>query len=425
MSEMLTYPVEGIHQFVIETLARDAVVRGIPDATALQIVCRAGDLPTAPQFIPEGHTVRFAYGAAERVQAPAGLAIVVKEALGDVRVQNLTGELNFEGVHGDLRLDTLAGPVIVAQADADIRAEAVADLHISGACDGDLRFANGGRLRAEEISGDVRVSAATEVRLSRVHGDLWAERIAGPLAIQAADGDVRLSEIAGPTALHAVSGDLRAGGLTAGLAADQVNGDVVLNGPFTATSNYTVAADGDMHVHLPADANVQLAVRAAGRIRSDITLAPTADGAPTYSATVGADGARLTLSGRGDVRITRAGAEAAQDGWGGRREKEDPFAEFATLGDRIRQQVSASLAAAGIDIETGDFKRLRGWRNIRGARPPTPPPPPPPPPPERPKPSERAKPAATTEEQLSVLKMLEEGRITPEEADALLKALGA
>lgn len=424
MSDILTYPAEGISRLTIETLARDATVRGMPDATAVQVTYRAGDRPAVPEFIPEGHGVRFSHGVAERVLAPAGLAITVKEALGDVRAQHLTAELSLEIVHGDLRLEALSGPVLIAQADADIRAEAVADLRILGACDGDLRFANGGSLSSEEVSGDVRISAATDVRLTRVHGDLWAEKLSAGLTVQGADGDARLSDIAGLVTLRTVAGDLRASGLAGGLVAPQVNGDAVLNGPFGAASGYTVAADGDVHVHLPADADVRLVARAAGRIRSDITLSPAADGTPTYSATVGAGATRLELTSGGDLRVTRAGAEeATRADWRGRRAKDEPFAEFANLGERIRQQVAASLASAGIDVETGEFKGSRSWRGWRGPRPPIPPEPPRPP--ERPKPPERARAAATAEEQLTILKMVEEGRITPEEADALLKALGA
>ncbi len=421
MSEVLTYPVEGISQLTIETLARDAAVRGMPDATAVQITYRAGDRPAVPEFIPEGRGVRFSHGVAERVLAPQGLAITVKEALGDVRAQNLTAELSLEAVHGDMRLEALTGPVFIDQADADIRAEAVADLRITGACDGDLRFANGGNLNAEEVSGDVRISSAADVQIRRVHGDLWAEKLSGGLTVQAADGDARINDIAGATTLRIVAGDLRGSSLAGGLAAGQVNGDAVLNGPFTAADGYTLAADGDVHVHLPADADVRLIARAAGRIRSDISLTPAADGTPTYSASVGAGATRLEFTSSGDLRVTRAGAEEVRKSWA-RHHKDDPVAEFANLGERIRQQVTASLASAGIDIETGEFKGNRGWRGFRPPRPPIPPVPPTPP--ERPKPPERAKPA-TTEEQLSILRMVEEGRITPEEADALLKALGA
>jgi hypothetical protein len=205
------------------------------------------------------------------------------------------------------------------------------------------------------------------------------------------------------------------------LNAPRINGDATLSGPFAPGDGYHLTADGDVHVRLPADADVRLIVNAAGRIRSDIGLTPTADGTPTYSALVGQGASKIAITCRGDLRITKVGAEESRAKWRERGKPEgDPFADLSGLGDRIRQQVSASLAAAGINVETGEInlgraERFRGWRGFRTA-------PPPPSPSQPPKPP---KPAATTEEQLAILKMVEAGRITPEEAEKLLRALGA
>jgi membrane peptidoglycan carboxypeptidase len=67
-------------------------------------------------------------------------------------------------------------------------------------------------------------------------------------------------------------------------------------------------------------------------------------------------------------------------------------------------------------METGEINVGRGGRGPRAPRPPAPP--------ERPKPPSPP-PSASAAEQMTILKMVEDGRITPEEADTLLKALGA
>lgn len=419
MSDLLTYPAEGISHLVIENLARAAIVRGAADATAIQITYVPGAGQAEPQFIANGPTVRFT-GVVARLQAPAALALTLKEAPGDLRVQGLTGDISVEAVRGDLRLAALTGKMLLLQADADVRAEDVGELHVLGACNGDLRF-NGGRLAVDAVSGDVRLNGAGDIRLGSVHGDLWAEKITGSLQTGRVAGDARLSGVAGPAALAALSGDLRADGLAGGLAAPQVRGDVVLHGPFSPAESYTVSADGDIHVHLPDEADVRLSVRATGRIRSDVPLTPAVDGTPVFSATVGQGAGQIILHGRGDLRITRAGTEDAggQPAAGRAQGPIHAMAELSGLGERIRQQVTASLAAAGINMETGEVNWSR--RGSRGGRPPAPPAPSAP---ERPK--RTAPPAgAAADEQLAILKMLEEGKITPEEAEALLKALGA
>jgi hypothetical protein len=83
------------------------------------------------------------------------------------------------------------------------------------------------------------------------------------------------------------------------------------------------------------------------------------------------------------------------------------MADLRNLGERIRQQVQASLAAAG--IAAPDAKPpVRPERS----RPPT---------------AERAKSAppkvASAEEQMAILNMVQSGAISPEEAELLLRSL--
>ncbi len=418
MSDHISYPAEGISHLVIGTMAPDATVRGTPGATAIQITYAAADGQAEPQFIPEGRTTRFT-GSVVRLVAPDTLAVTIKEALGDLRVQGLAGDLSLEAVHGDLRLEALAGKTLLLRADADVRAEGVGELHLLGTCDGDLRF-SGGRLAVDAVTGDVRLNGTGDIRLGRVHGDLSAEKVGGTLQIGSADGDARLSEVTGMATLAALAGDLRAAGLAGGLSAAQVRGDGVLYGPFAHAQSYTVSAHGDLHVHLPDDADVRLSVRATGRVRSDVPLTPANDGTPAFSATVGQGASQITLNGRGDLRITRAGtadaiphSERAAHNPG----PTHPAADLSGLGERIRQQVTASLASAGINVDTGEVNwSRRGFRAARPSAPPTPPPP-----------AERSKKAATAtaDEQLAILKMVEAGKITPEEAESLLRALEA
>ncbi len=414
MSNYITQPAEGIRHLIIEELTRDAQVRGAADATTIQLF-HAG---REPEFVLDGETARVTGAAVSRVFLPANVSLTVKLAPGDLRVQSLASEISLEAVYGDLRLVELAGVVRVAQVSGELRGDRVADLGVLGRCDGDLRFEAGGNLAVESVGGDVRLGDAADVRLGRVHGDLWAEKLRGGLQLNRGDGDARLSEIAGPVKLQALNGDLRGGGLTGGLAAAKVTGDVSLHGPFTNAEGYTLAAEGDIALDLPADADVRLSVNASGRIRSDPKLTPAADGSPVFTAAVGHGAVRVSLTAGGDLRIRQMGA-AAEPGEGEVRRgfRMERTVELGDLGERIRQRVYASLAAAGINVETGEVNL--GPRGTRPHKPPRPPAPP-----ERPRPP--APSAATmTDEQLAVLRMVESGKITAAQAELLLKAMGA
>ena len=428
MSDRISFPAAGLEHLIIEEMAPDAQVYGAPDSDAIEVNYQAsGGRADAPQLSVEDGQARIRDVLVIQAVIPSHLQATVKHAPGDLWVQQLAGDIYLESVQGDLRLAQLEGVAHVAHVDGSIRAEKVADLHLLGRCNGDLRIEQGGRFSAEAVAGDVRLRDVAEARLERVRGDLWAEKVSGSLQVSRADGDARLSEITGPVVIGSVAGDFRADALTAGLTAQRVSGDATLAGPFDgAEVGYALSAEADIRLHLPADADVRLTVHAGGRIRSDVQLTPASDGSPTFSATLGRGTHRIVLNSGSDLRIVHHGEAATQSGKTRRTSAAAADArpgvdvdELSGLGERIRQQVNASLAAAGISVPPGEAswgRRGRGGvAGSRGARPPGP---------ERQQ-SGVSAPAASLEEQTAVLQMLAEGKISAEEADVLLKALGA
>jgi hypothetical protein len=403
---MISYPAEGIERLVIEEMAADAHLLG-SDVAEIEIQ-PLGDEPNAREALAFEDDVLYCRGVAvRRLNVPSGIPVTVEQARGDLRVSGLDADVSLEDVQGTLRLMDLKGRTRLGHVSADIRAAKIADLQIAQACEGDLRIDTGESLSGELVTGDVRLRDVGSVRLGRVRGDLWMEQVRGALQVKRVDGDVRLNDLEGPVALQEILGDLRAAGLPGGLSAARVSGDVILNGPFTAEDGYELSADGDTSISLPAEADVRLVLRAGGRIRSDVTLTPTADGSPTYTAVLGRGSTRVNLTTGGDMRVAQAGA---RPGAGAQpRAQFDDIADLRNLGERIRQQVQASLAAAGIAPRDGEVPARR----------------------ERPRPpvGDRARSATaegvSAEEQMAILRMVETGAISPEEADILLKALEA
>jgi hypothetical protein len=412
VSDLSTFPATGINHLIIECMARDAMLEGRPGATAIEVVCPSTASGTGLDFSPEGETARLSGVAPIQVVVSASMTVTVKSARGDLRVQRFDGDVNLESVRGSLRLSDLSGVVRVAQVDADLRAQGVADLRVMGNCNGDLRFDKGEHLAAESVAGDARIHDLGDAQLGRLRGDLWAEEVRGALQVVGAEGDVRVAHIDGLVTLRAVTGDLRAVALTGGLSAPQISGDAVLQGPYRGDEPYSLEAEGDVVLHLPADADVRVAVKAGGRIRSEAPLVPATDGSASFTSTLGRGSARINLVSGGDLRI-----HSRVQG-GGREHSRAQFEaspDASHLGERIREQVSNSLAAAGIPVAAG----LLTWGGRERPRPPKEPKSSRSPGPERPRPA-----SATTKEQLAVLTMVEQGKITPGEADMLLKALG-
>ncbi len=121
--------------------------------------------------------------------------------------------------------------------------------------------------------------------------------------------------------------------------------------------------------------------------------------------------AEVRISGSGNVKVNAAQTLDVQISGSGTVK----YAGQPQLSQRISG--SGSIVHVATDgMETGEGKAGRSGRGSRGPRPPVSP--------ERPEPP-LLPPSASADEQMAILKMVEDGRITPEEADTLLKALGA
>jgi hypothetical protein len=427
-----TFPVDGIKHLIIEQATSGAKVRGEPEDAVVQVTYQAEDRAGMPEFSVEGETLAFRGGAAVRVTLPPYLALTIYEAAGELRVQDLSGGLTVEIVHGDLRLKGLTGSAHIGQIDGDLRAEDVLELRVAGGCGGDLRAQGGGNLSIESVGGDARLFALRSARLAQVVGDFWAESVTGTLEIVRAAGDVKLIEIGGFVALQQCSGDLQVVDLGGGMTAQSVQGDANLRGSFGGTEEYNLAAAGDITLTLTLAADLRLAAQAGGRMRSNIQLTPAPDGSPSFTATLGRGIGHVCLQSGGDLQIAQA--ERAKDlrpdsvaGSGGARTEELPTTgNLDMLSDHIRRQASASLSAAGLDVAGRRFPFDAGMITSVGTRP------------------DRSAAEAghyrpvqfelprlpvpggpSAEEELAILRMVEAGTITVEQADNLFRALGA
>lgn len=210
-------------------------------------------------------TARSGGGAATlyadfRLEVPAGLAVVVK---------NYVGEIDSRGVVGDQTLDTSSGPIVSRQG----RGELVADT-------------GSGDVVVEDHEGSVHADTGSgDVELSRVKG----ERLSGDTG----SGDVTLVDCAGAVDADTGSGNVVAKNLVAGrsLRADTGSGDVRIEGDLAAVRRLDIdTGSGDVTLRLTATPSVRLAI-STGSGDIDLDLAE----------------ARLTRARRGDYVAELAG----------------------------------------------------------------------------------------------------------------------
>jgi hypothetical protein len=274
-------------------------------------------------------------------------------------------------------------------------------------------------------------------------------RVAGDLRAVHLQGDARIRQVDGQLVLEQAGSDLRAEGIQGGMTANQVGADIWLGPPFTPGAVYRVNAGGNVEIRLPEDANLRLSLRAGGGVRSHIAgLSLQEAGAETTGA-IGAGEATLEIQAGGRIILRPPEAE-------GTPEREFDFDvdlgfldALKDLGPVIEARIAEAMANVEARLQEGlsridgeqirmhverateqarrtaeraaerarreaereaERARIRAeraerrWQRASGRR-------------------ARQEPAATDEERLRVLRMLEQGKITLEQANELLAAL--
>jgi len=372
-----------------------------------------------------------------RVSLSSLVAVTVRQVQGDLQGQRLDSALEVNEAQEDVHLREGSGPVRLQAVHGDLVVER-----------------QQGPLSAETVHGDALMrDVSASVDLKQVKGDLRARAVEGALRAEVVEGDALVREIAGPLTLGQVKGDFSGVTLDGGAEVRQVIGDVAVNTRFAPGQGYVFQADGDVRVRVPLEVSARFTVEAKGEIRCDLPLVEEVREPHRVVGVLGDGEAHVTLVSRqGSVFLKeRAPWEGLEEvgriGWHAesiaRLVEQRLTEELSQLGleeiarreaERARREVERALRRAEAQAEKirrraekkAEKARLRMERSRRRAEAKT----------------RRAarkgrlewrlewgagrRPAGepvTEEERLLVLRMLQEGKITAEEAARLLEAL--
>jgi len=308
-----------------------------------------------------------------------------------------------------------------------------------------------GNLKIEGVEGPITIGIAhgnTSLRaigpvaLEQVFGNLSVRQAAGSLSAQIVRGNTHIRQVEGSLSLGRVDGNLAAEGIQGDLTTDRVQGNARLRPPFPVGAARRLNVSGNLTVRLPTNANLNLALRADGGVRSRI---PGLDLEDVEGETRGIMGSgEASLEARVGGHISLRPAELDSD-----LTDDLPF-DFAPDMERLGMQIEASIAEAMTEMETrleeslsridnqqlhlrveqaaenahqktekvrrkaeheAEKARMRAeraerrWQRASGQR------------------SRSKREPATDEERMRVLRLVEEGRLAPEQASDLLAAL--
>jgi DUF4097 and DUF4098 domain-containing protein YvlB len=333
-------------------------------------------------------------------------------------------------IHSAIPLSVTApvGTIAVVESCAgDLRCINLDELHINKHS-GDVSAKEVSRADIVKVNGDVSVHGGESLQVTTLNGDLSVWTISAKAAILGVRGDVLIKGTEGQASLHGITGDvaiLEPGG---GMDARDVNGDIQFLG-IKLGGECSLEANGDVAIYLEDTVNAHLELDAPlGRIVSSLELSDAEQSAHRVTGNLGAGAVQLkAVAHNGDIRLgqkqagkvpaeldmafTRAEREAeqamrkAEKREDKARRRAERLEEKARLrAERLEEKARrrSERAAARAQKRAADVRRWHvKWGTPQAAR----------------------QADNMEEERLAVLRMLAEGKVNAQQAEALLEAL--
>lgn len=416
----------------------------------------------------------------QRISTSLAPEVIIEKIDGNLQVRGWDEpEVVVQADPNVLRLDEQDDVVrLNCDGDCEIRMPSGAALQVDTA-HGEARFRLlEDSLTIKTVHGSLYLRNVAETKVETVHGELLAREIAGDLRVDSVDGNVTARDVQGQCCLKNVYGNLDLRDIEGDIQAT-LKGNARLRLSTVSGNQYEIHADGNVHCRLPAEASLLLDLSSKGETIS----VKREDGSRLYQqgsckVTLGEGSSTMTISAGGSIYVSAREGSGSEDedspsGYEGFGRTPDDFSEqiarqveaqleaqMEMMNRQLNEQMAsltASISRAGLSpeeterimqrarerseranaqtqekvrraqeklerkLETARRKEeQRGQQSGGGARygrsawqfnfPPTPPAPP-------------AKESVSDEERLTILRMLEQKKITIDEAEQLLSAL--
>ena len=203
----------------------------------------------------------------------------------------------------DLTLEQRGDEIaITCQGDCTVRVPFGAVLQVNNVSGHATLKSLEGDLAIKEVSGHLTLRSVGTVTIDRVSGHLAAKNVAGDLKITTVEGNATVRDVQGDFIVEdAIQGNLTLNDID-GDARAIIHGNATLSLDPSPGNSYTFKAGGNLLCRIPADASVQVEIPGASSILVKIPgMELSAPIRAPYSLTLGEGDATLTLSAGGDA----------------------------------------------------------------------------------------------------------------------------
>jgi hypothetical protein len=207
-----------------------------------------------------------------------------------------------------------------------------------------------GLLDVRSVGGDLALRQTGAVNLGQVGGSVGAKKIGGSLQAAAVGGDVSARGVAGDFKVGSVKGDLYLRDVSGGASA-HVQGDVVLNITFAAGREYDLEAQGDILCRVPPGTSAKILARGGGDISVDALGAQIEGNGHQKTITIGSGEVSVRLQAKGDIRLTDLSADPEAMGEFGEHFGEEFGVMAEEFAAQIESQIESQLESQMADFE--------------------------------------------------------------------------
>lgn len=232
--------------------------------------------------------------------------VEIGDCAGDVELRGSTsGEIVIENDGGAFEVNTAGEHASMADiaGHCSIRVPEGGQLKI-GSVGGQLRVKGvAGNVEIGTVGGDCAARRVGSLRIGNVGGEFHVKLASGEVSVGTIGGDVVLRDCDGPVRIEMAGGDLSARGVTAGLDVGRASGDIDFRSEIAAGAAYRLTAGGDVIVRVPAESSVRFVLTGAGGVRLDQGLQGTKEGEETIIVTLGDGASTMEVKADGDIRV--------------------------------------------------------------------------------------------------------------------------
>jgi hypothetical protein len=309
------------------------------------------------------------------VNVPAGMGVSVRQAMSDLEASGLA-DFNAEQVRGNLKL-TGVDQAEVAEVYGNLKASSTDSLRVVGTVYGNAALEAIGSGDLQNVRGNLQARRLDRLRASRIGGNLRANEIGGTLDVDQVGGNALLAAIGGHVALDQVAGNLAAKDLGRGAKVARVGGNLALNGAVGGGSTYQFRVDGNAAVRLPEGVGAHITLTAKGKLQSAVALADEEREEHMLRGSLGDGGAEVAVEAGGNVLLASSGpsvgaefgeeisrqVEASVNAIDfeavGRQVEESLRAiDLESIGQQVSAEMEQALSRLRVKLESVDWDRM-------------------------------------------------------------------